>query len=75
MNCIVLEGFSLYVTLILILLLVLISLGSLCCAIFADRRNFVMRCVIKKLIIENKLLNKANIILKIKYGEFDINER
>ncbi len=74
MNYIVLEGFSLYITLILILLLVLISFGCLICVIFADRRSFLMRCLIKKLAVENKLLNKANLTMKLKYGELETDE-
>ena len=74
MNYIVLEGFSLYITLILILILVLISFSCLICVIFADRRSFLMRCMIKRLTAENKLLNKANLSLKLRYGELETDE-
>ena len=74
MNYIVLEGFPLYLTLILIFVLVLISLGCLICVILADRRCFLMRCTIKRLVAENKMLNKANMALKLKRGELDTDE-
>lgn len=74
MNYIVLEGFSLYITLILIFVLVMISFGCLICVIFADRRCFLMRRMIKRLTAENKLLNKANLSLKLRYGELETDE-
>ncbi len=75
MNYIVLEGFSLYLVLILNLVLVLISFSCLICVVFVDKRNFAMKRFIERLIIKNQLLLKSNFILKLKYGEFDVDEK
>ncbi len=74
MNCIVLEGLSLYALLIMIVLLLVVAVGSIVSAILSDRRNFTL---INLLLRENnrvKNLIKENFILRIRHGEFYIDE-
>ena len=71
MNYIVLEGFSLYFSLVLVFLLVLLSIGCLLYAILADKRNFANSEMLKREMEKNQILIRANMILKLKYGEFD----
>lgn len=74
MNCIILEGVVLYIFIAIVIALMLISLGCICYAILYDRRESVL---INMLSIEKekvRKLTKQNFILKIKSGEFDINE-
>lgn len=75
MNYIVLEGISLYLSLIFVFLLVLLSVACLIYAIIADKRSFINQELLKCEIAKNKLLTKANLMLKIKYGEFDENDK
>ncbi len=74
MNYIVLEGFSLYVFLTLILLLVVISFVSIICAIAADKRLFMLSELLKEEIDKSHQLFKANFILKLKHGELDTDD-
>ncbi len=74
MNYIVLEGFSLYMFLTLILLLVIISIISIICAIAADKRLFTLGELIKRESEKNHQLFKANFILKLKHGELDTDD-
>lgn len=74
MNYIVLEGFWLYLFLILTLGLVMISFLCVVYAAFADKRNFLMRESLKKLTVKNRLLTKANMRLKLKCGELDTDD-
>lgn len=71
MNYIVLEGFSLYFSLVLVFLLVLLSIGCLLYAILADKRNFANSEMLKREMEKNQILIRANMKLKLKYGEFD----
>lgn len=75
MNYIVLEGMSLYLFLILIILLLLISIVSLICAILSDKRNFALEGLLSKNNDRLKLLTKENFILKLRCGDFDIDEK
>lgn len=74
MNYIVLEGISLYLFLALVIFLVLISLVSLICAVLSDRRNFIIGNLLLR--ENNKVRNliKKNFVLKLKCGEFNIDE-
>lgn len=74
MSYIVLEGISIYIFLILIILLLIISLLCLICAVLSDKRNFVLGNLLSQ---ENKkvnLLQRENFILKLKSGEFEVDE-
>ncbi len=74
MNYIVLEGMSFYLFFMLMILLLLISLGSIICAVLLDKRNFVLGNL---LLAENnkvRQLVKENFVLKLKCGEFDFDE-
>ena len=71
MNYIVLEGFSLYFSLVLVFLLVLLSIGCLLYAILADKRNFANSEMLKREMEKNQILIRVNMKLKLKYGEFD----
>ena len=71
MNYIVLEGFSLYFSLVLVFLLVLLSIGCLLYAILADKRNFANSEMLKREMEKNQILIRANMKLILKYGEFD----
>lgn len=74
MNYIVLEGLSLYLFLLLVILLLLISVGSLICTILLDKHMFILEKLLYKENGKVKNLLKENFILKLKYGEFDIDE-
>lgn len=74
MNCIVLEGVCLYIFLALIILLTVISALCLICAIVADRRIFCLENIVIAEKCEAQRLNNENFILKLKCGEFDIDE-
>lgn len=74
MNYIVLEGLSLYLFFVLVVLLLLISAGSLICVAIIDKRNFALG---NMLLTENnkvRQLVKENFVLKLKCGEFDFDE-
>lgn len=75
MNYIVLEGISLYLFLILILLLLFITIVSLICVMLSDRRNFVLKGLVLKSNDRLKLILKENFILKIRCGDFNIDEK
>ena len=75
MNYIVLEGLSLYLFFILVVLLLLVTLGSLICVAVIDKRKFALG---NMLLIENnkvRQLDKENFVLKLKCGEFDFDEQ
>lgn len=74
MNYIVLEGVSLYLFLMLVILLLLISLGSVICMMLLDKRNFVLGNLLSEEINKVRLLIKENFVLKLKCGEFDFDE-
>jgi len=74
MNYIVLEGTSLYLFLLLVILLMLITLGSLICAVLSDRRNFILKNL---LVNENKTvkkLMKENFVLILKSSDLNIDK-
>ena len=74
MNYIILEGITLYIFLIITLLQFLISIGCIICATMSQRRE----SVIKNLFLNEKeklvYLEKENFLLRLKSGEFDIDE-
>lgn len=74
MNFIILEGISLYLFLILLILLFLISLGCLIYSILADRRICFLENLLEAEKRKVQFLNKRNLILKIKCGEFEFYE-
>lgn len=74
MNYIVLEGFSIYLIVILLILLVSISFACIICAVNADRRLFYLNEMLKTTEEKTELLNKENFRLKLKYGELNSNE-
>ncbi len=74
MNYIVLEGVSLYLFIILVILLLLISVGSLICVALIDKRKFIIE---NMLLIEKENIRRVireNFVLKLKCGEFDFDE-
>lgn len=74
MNYIVLEGISLYLFLLSIILLFAVSIAALICAVLSDKRKFVVENLLLR--EKDKAINlvKENFILKLKCGEFDIDE-
>lgn len=75
MSYIVLEGVSLCLVLIMIVLLLVISIGCVICAILSDKRGFILEDL---LLVENekvRKLTKENFVLKLRCGEFDIDEK
>lgn len=75
MNYVVLEGISLYLVLTMIILTLAISIGCLICVILSDKRIFILE---NKLLQEKEKFNKLmkeNFVLKIRCGEFDIDEK
>lgn len=75
MNYIVLEGVSLYLVLALIIILLLICLCCLICVMLSDKRVFLLENLLLRKIDEIKSLNRKNLMLKIKCGELDIDEK
>ena len=75
MNYIVLEGLSLYLVIVLMILLLIVSLGCLMCLIILDRKNFYLEELILRKDRKIKKLIQDNFILRIKCGELDIDER
>ncbi len=74
MNYVVLEGGSLYLVLALMILLLLIALCALVCAMLSDKRGFFLKNLLTSKNCEIKYLTRENLMLKIKCGEFDIDE-
>lgn len=75
MNYIVLEGLSLYVFLVVIILILVISIGSIICAILSDKRLFVLENLLLTQNEKVRTLIKENFILRLKCGEFEIDEK
>ena len=75
MNYIVLEGLSLYVFLVVIILILVISIGSIICAILSDKRLFVLENLLLTQNEKVRNLIKENFILRLKCGEFEIDEK
>lgn len=74
MNYIVLEGFSLYLFLALVLILLIISVCCLICVVLSDKRLFILNDLLSRKNREIIELNRENLILKIKSGELYIDE-
>lgn len=75
MNYIVLEGVSLYMFLALVLFLLIISLCCLVCVVLSDKRLFILNNILSSKNIEIIKLNRENLILKIRCGELEIDEK
>lgn len=74
MNYIVLEGISLFVVIIMIIVLLIVSLCSLICVMMCDKRVFALEQTLADKNEEIKILNRENLMFKIKCGELDIDE-
>ena len=74
MNYIVLEGISLYVFAVIVILLLLLAVGGILCIVLSDRQLFVFKVLLAKKDNDIKNLMKENFLLKIKSGEFDTDE-
>lgn len=74
MNYIVLEGLSLYLLFILVVLLLLISAGSLICVAIIDKRKFILENILLRKKENIRRVIKENFVLKLKCGEFDFDE-
>lgn len=75
MNYIVLEGISLYLFFILIILLLFITIVSLICVMLSDRRNFMLKGLLLKSNDRLKLMAKENFILRIRCGDLILDEK
>lgn len=75
MDYIVLEGISLCLFFVFLILLLLCSIGSLICAVLSDKRGFINKLLLSRKNEEIKNLIKENFVLKLKCGEFDIDEK
>ena len=74
MNYIVLEGASLYLVVALVIILIILCLSCLAYVILCDKKNFTLENLVAVKNEEIKDLNRLNLMLKIKCGEFDIDE-
>lgn len=74
MNYIVLEGLTLYSFLILVVLLLIIATVSLICVVLSDKRNFVLCSLLSRENSRVRNLLKENFVLKLKYGELNVDE-
>lgn len=75
MNYIILQGVGLYLFLVLVLLMFLISLGSLFCSVISEKCNNNLNMLLSEEKEKVKFLNRENIRLKLKCGEFESNEK
>ena len=75
MSCIILDGIVLYIFIAFVISLVLISLGCILYAILCDKREIALVELLNKERIKTKVLAKQNLILKIKSGELNIDEK
>lgn len=75
MSCIILDGIVLYVFIAFIIALMLISLGCILYAVLCDKRENVLVELLNKERIKVKALTKRNLILKIKSGELNIDDK
>lgn len=75
MNCVILEGISLYLALILIVLLMAISFVSLVCTILSDKRIFMLETLLYKESEKVKYLMKRIFVLQLRNGEIDIDDK
>lgn len=74
MNLIILEGMNLCLFLILLGLMMLISIGSLICAMIADKKIILLNSLLIKEKENVRFLNKENLKFKLKYGELEQDE-
>ena len=75
MNYIVLEGTSLYLVMIMIAILMFITLGCILFVIVSDKRGFVLKSLLAKEKEKVMNLSKENFVLRLRCGEFDIDEK
>ncbi|MBQ6884357.1 MAG: hypothetical protein IJN56_01315 [Clostridia bacterium] len=75
MNYIVLEGLGFYLVLIMVILMLLISIGCVIYAVLSDKRGFILEDLLLANNEKVKKLTKENFVLKLKHGEFDIDEK
>ena len=74
MNYIVLEGASLYWVVSLVIILIILCLSCLVYVILCDKKNFTLENLLATKNEEIRNLNRMNLMLMIKCGEFDIDE-
>lgn len=74
MNCIILEGMSLYLFLLLIVLLLVISIVCLINTVIADKRSYTLTTELEQEQQKTQMLLKHIFRLKLIYGDFDIND-
>lgn len=74
MNCIILEGFGLWMVLFFVLLLLVITFISLTCVVLADKRIDDLESQLYAESRKVKRLFRKNLELSYKSGELDIDE-
>ena len=74
MNCIILEGFGLWIVLFLALLLLVITFISLSCVVLYDKRIDDLESRLYTESQNGKRLFRKNLELSYKSGELDIDE-
>lgn len=75
MDCIILEGLSLYLALFLMVLLLVIALISLVCTVLSDKRIVTLETLLYRENEKVKYLTRKNFALQLRNGEIDINEK
>ena len=74
MNCIILEGFGLWMVLFFVLLLLVITFISLTCVVLSDKRINDLESQLYAESRKVKRLFRKNLELSYKSGELDIDE-
>lgn len=74
MNCIILEGFGLWMVLFFVLLLLVITFISLTCVVLSDKRIDDLESQLYAESRKVKRLFRKNLELSYKSGELDIDE-
>ncbi|MBR6502277.1 MAG: hypothetical protein IKT42_02435 [Clostridia bacterium] len=74
MNCIILEGFGLWMVLFFVLLLLVITFISLTCVVLSDKRIDDLESQLYAESRKVKRLFRNNLELSYKSGELDIDE-
>ncbi len=75
MVCIILEGLSLYLVIIMIILLLIVSLFSIVWAVLSNKRIFSLKTLLYRERKNVRCLIRKNFVLQLRNGEIDIDDK